>query len=243
MMIEALAALPWGNESATPLDWSFDGGATILIGPSRQLCRNYLRLLGGVDSPAEGGVTLLGRDMRDLPIEQWRELRTEVGFVSHGAPLLSVLNGRDNVMLPLLYHRRMLREEAQQQAQAVLESLGFRADGGLLPAYYSELQRLQLAIARSLVMGPRLLMLESLPIDPECPERESMLDFLRDWKNHAGLLLATDNLYFTKYLADAILFIDTDGVTSFDSWSAFLDSESIPVQRYLEHRREQMQIF
>ncbi len=243
MMIEARAARPRNHEGAAALDWSFDGGACVLIGPDRSLCRDYLRMLGGVEPPAEGRLQLLGHDMRDLPIEQWRELRTEVGFVTHGAPLLSVLNALDNVMLPLLYHQRIHREQARVQALALLRELGFEDEGSRLPAYYSELQRLQLAIARSLVLEPRLLMLESLPIDPECPEREPMLAFLRQWKADAGLLLVTGNLYFTKHLADAILFVDGDSITAFDSWQRFIDSDVEAVRGYLNRRREQMQIF
>ena len=241
-LIEAVALEPWGIDGMLPLptlDFRFSPqGTTCIIGNQSGILSAYLRALGGVDSPCNGELFLFGKRLSSLDRPQWRCLRRRIGFVTRRAPLLSVLNGLENVLFPALYHKLFPRKEAEQRARELIAQLHCHADLTLLPAYLTPLERTQLAIARAAILDPEVMFLEEPFHELDIRDHEEINEFLRAWTLHHALVMSTRNLHFVRHHSNQIVFAGIRGIHYFDSWETFTKSDAEEVQAYLRHYRE-----
>jgi putative ABC transport system ATP-binding protein len=129
-----------------------------IMGPSGSGKSTLLHLMGLLDVPTHGRVTLNGRAVESYADKHLARLRNEeIGFVFqtfHLVPDLSVL---DNVEVPLLY-RRMSGKKRRENALAALERVGLSSRVHHFPSQLSGGQQQRVAIARAIVGGPRLLL-------------------------------------------------------------------------------------
>lgn len=239
-LIEAQQVIPEGEELAITVR-VLQHDTLCLIGPdSTRLC-HYLRTLAGVEVPLQGELFLFGRALNTLDKNSWREQRQHIGFVARNAPILSVLCGLDNVMLPALYHKRMSQSEARNKAMALLLEIGCDGDGHQLPAYLSHQQRLQLAIARATILDPAVLCIEEPFSGLSLAEQEPIYQYLLKGRNTRAQLVATHNLRLARELATQILFIGEQQVYHFSHWNEFVTSRYDEVTQYLWHYQQQYQ--
>jgi putative ABC transport system ATP-binding protein len=127
-----------------------------IVGPSGSGKTTLLQLAGGFSAPDAGRVLVGGRDIAHLsPTERARLRRHEVGFVFQSFHLLPGLTVSENVELPLLLDRRRRR---RQRVATWLELVGIAHRAQHLPGELSGGEMQRAAIARALVMEPRLVL-------------------------------------------------------------------------------------
>ncbi|MGH8371220.1 MAG: ATP-binding cassette domain-containing protein [Gammaproteobacteria bacterium] len=210
------------------------GRIICVVGPNGSGKTAYLRALAGVD-PAAGKLRILDHDISTLDTPGWRKLRCRVAFISEGAPLLSVLDGISNVMLPALYHHLGEREAVHERAMELLTFLEYPGQYDALPALLNQHQRLLLAIARCLMLSPELVFLDE-PFhmtDEDCRKRESDIYIKLAQERGLAVLVSTHNLGFVKRHAHEIVFIHPQGVQHFTDWATFAAAPLPSVQQFL----------
>jgi putative ABC transport system ATP-binding protein len=150
-----------------------------LMGPSGSGKTTLLNLIGGLDRPDSGEITVKGQRIDQMSSSQLAKWRSgNVGFIFQLYNLLPVLSAERNVEVPLLL-TKLNRRERKQRVLAALELVGLADRAKHKPAELSGGQQQRVAIARALVADPALLVCDEPTGDLDRETSDSILELLQ----------------------------------------------------------------
>ncbi len=151
-----------GDEEVWALDGVslevFRGEYLSIMGPSGSGKSTLFNMVGGLDLPTQGRVTIDGHDLQAMDAFQLAYLRCHsVGYIFQSFNLIAVMSALENVMLPMTFGG-VPDPEARSRAAAILERVGLGHRLHHRPDQLSGGQQQRVAIARALANAPQILL-------------------------------------------------------------------------------------
>jgi len=163
------------------------GEFVCLMGPSGSGKSTLLNIIGGLDRPTKGSVSVAGKDTGKLTESQFAALRHDtIGFIFQSYNLIPFLSAVENVELPLMfepYDRKSLRTRAMELLELV--GLGHRVHHQ--PTKMSGGEQQRTAIARSLISNPTLVLADEPTANLDHKTGETVVRMLRDLCSTMGV--------------------------------------------------------
>src|SRR5512140_1405350 len=163
------------------------GEFTALVGPSGSGKSTLLNLVGCIDEPDTGKVSVEGVDVSSLSDDARSRLRNrKIGFIFQSFNLVPVLDARENVELPLLLQDVAAAERRARVDQAIAD-VGLEEFAHHPPDKLSGGQRQRVAIARALVTRPLLVLADEPTANLDSETARRILDLMLDLNLRRGV--------------------------------------------------------
>ncbi|MDD6023643.1 MAG: amino acid ABC transporter ATP-binding protein [Oscillospiraceae bacterium] len=184
------------------------GEKVVIIGPSGSGKSTFLRCLNLLEQPTSGQILFDGTDITD-PKTDINELRQRMGMVFQHFNLFANLTVEKNLTLAPVKLKLMSKAEAHAEALRLLERVGLPDKADAYPSQLSGGQKQRIAIARSLMMKPKMMLFDepTSALDPEMVGEvlEIMKELARDGMTMA---VVTHEMGFAREVATRVLFMD-----------------------------------
>src|SRR5579863_9299 len=155
-----------------------EGEFTALVGPSGSGKTTLLNLVGGLDYPTEGTVSIGGMDITKMSENKLIDFRlNNIGFVFQAYNLIPVLTAKENVEFVMLMQKRP-RREREQRAVDLLVQVGLKDRLQSRPSELSGGQQQRVAVARALASRPRFILADEPTANLDSKSTENLLEIM-----------------------------------------------------------------
>jgi putative ABC transport system ATP-binding protein len=163
------------------------GDFLCLSGPSGSGKTTLLNMIGGLDVPTSGEITVDGQRVDLMTQAQLASMRLKhLGFVFQAYNLIPVLTGQENVEF-VMQLQGIGRKERRARAQAILKEVGLEGLENRRPAKLSGGQQQRVAVARAIVSGPSLVLADEPTANLDSENGEMLLELMDRMNQEHGV--------------------------------------------------------
>ncbi len=184
------------------------GEKVVIIGPSGSGKSTFLRCLNLLEVPTSGQIIFDGQDITDPKVDI-DKVRQHMGMVFQHFNLFNNLSVMGNMTLAPIKLGLLKKEEAEAEAEKMLERVGLPDKALSFPAQLSGGQKQRIAIARALMMKPKMMLFDepTSALDPEMVGE--VLEIMKEVAQE-GMTMAvvTHEMGFAREVATRVLFMD-----------------------------------
>jgi phospholipid/cholesterol/gamma-HCH transport system ATP-binding protein len=210
-----------------------------VIGPSGCGKTTLLKSMLGLTPVTSGKIELFGTDIASAPPEQVDDARRSLGVVFQSSALISSMSVFENVALPLRQHTGKSREEINETVHSRLAMVGLADAHAKSPSELSGGMRKRCALARAIVLEPRLLFLDE-PTSGADPVTAAVLDELvLDLTRRIGAtaLVVTHEMRSAFRLSHEILMLWRGCIHHRGSPASFIETDDPVINQFVQGRR------
>ena len=185
-----------------------EGEVIVIVGSSGCGKSTLLRCINALEDIQGGEIRLRGdlivHSSRNLP-----ELRQKIGMVFQNYELFPHMTVLDNILLAPMKAQKRSRQDAREEALALLERVGLKEKADSWPRQLSGGQKQRVAIVRALIMHPEILLFDEVTaaLDPEMVRE--VLDVIVNLADQGKtMLIVTHEMSFARAVADRIILLD-----------------------------------
>ena len=220
------------------------GEIMVIMGGSGSGKSTLLRHLLGLHLPTSGSIRLLGKDITSIDADELHALRKNMGVSFQGGALLSSMTVAENVMLPLREHTVLDEATMGIMARMKLEVVNLGGFGDLRPSQLSGGMIKRAALARAIVMDPKLLFFDepSAGLDPVVSaELDELILKLRD-SMQMTIVVVTHELDSAFKIADRITVLDRGKILLAGRVDEVRNSDNERIQDLLNRRPRHVEV-
>lgn len=169
------------------------GQFVTLAGPSGSGKTTLLNVVGGLDQPSQGSITLEGRRIDRLSAGELADFRLEhVGFVFQAYNLIPVLTARENVEF-VMELQGVSAEKRRDLSQEILEEVGLAGMEDRRPSELSGGQQQRVAVARAIVSRPTIVLADEPTANLDSQTASDLVELMLtlNEKHHSTFLIST----------------------------------------------------
>lgn len=156
------------------------GEFTAIVGPSGCGKTTLLNVLGGLDTPTSGEVTLAGTNITRMKGNELIDFRLKnIGFVFQAYNLIPVLTTMENVEFIMLL-QKMPKKDRDARAMDLLKQMGIADKAGQRPSQLSGGQQQRVAVARALASKPQFILADEPTANLDSKSTSSLLDMMAE---------------------------------------------------------------
>ena len=204
------------------------GEVVSIIGPSGGGKSTFLRCLNLLETPDGGQVLFKGQDITDkkLNISQYRQ---SIGMVFQHFNVFPNLTVLENVTLAPVLEKKVPKDQAKEEAMALLRRVGLGDKADEYPRKLSGGQKQRLAIVRAMAMKPEVMLFDepTSALDPEMVKE--VLNVIRELtRSGMTILIVTHEMGFAREVASRVLFMDQGVIMEENTPQALFDNPQSP---------------
>ncbi len=243
--VEKLEAWYGKRRILNGVDFRVDAGEIrVIMGGSGSGKSTLLRHMLGLNRPVSGTVRLFGKDIARASERDKLEVRKRIGVSFQGGALLTSLTVGENVALPLREHTTLDEQTIRIMSRIKLEVVNLGGFQDLMPAQLSGGMVKRAALARAIVMDPRLLFFDepSAGLDPVVSaELDELILRLRD-ALRMTIVVVTHELESAFKIADTITVLDQGDVLMTGTVAEVRAAANERIQDLLNRRPREVQV-
>jgi phospholipid/cholesterol/gamma-HCH transport system ATP-binding protein len=216
------------------------GEILVIMGGSGSGKSTLLNTLLGLVRPTSGIVRILGEDLNGISDVERTRLRQKTGVAFQGGALFSSLNVLENIMLPLREHTKLDVQTMRIMARLKMQVVNLAGFENLMPSELSGGMIKRAALARAVVMDPRILFCDepSAGLDPVVSS--AIDDLILTMREAMGMsiVVVTHELESAFKIADRICVLDKGNILMVGSVTEVRNSPNERIQNLLNRRTE-----
>lgn len=190
------------------------GAFVVLIGPSGSGKSTMLYLIGGLDTPTSGSITVEGEAVEKMDENTLARYRREkLGFIFQSFNLVSSMTAVDNVSFPLRF-AGIRKKERLQRSKTLLSAVGLEDRVGHRPTELSGGQQQRVAVSRALINDPDLILADEPTGNLDTTSGMAIMQLLSDLnKQGKTIIVATHDPRMLAFATDVVHLIDAKRVS------------------------------
>ena len=187
------------------------GDFVSIVGPSGSGKSTVLNLLGCLDRPTRGSISINGEKVSDLPKTRLAKFRGDhIGFIFQSFNLIPVLSVYENIEYPLLMVQALAPDERKDRVMRLLAEVGMENQKAKLPDQISGGQKQRVAIARALVTHPAIVFADEPTANLDSKTAFSVISLMQKIQQELGttFLFATHDEKIVSSVNRLITLVD-----------------------------------
>ncbi|GFN35118.1 amino acid ABC transporter ATP-binding protein [Tepidimicrobium xylanilyticum] len=211
-----------------------EGEVVGLIGPSGSGKSTLIRCINYLEEPTSGEIYINGENIANSG-KNIDKIRQKIGMVFQHFHLFPHKTVLENIILAPVLTKKLTKEEAEEKALKLLETMDLFDKKDVYPNSLSGGQKQRIAIARSLAMDPEIMLFDEVTsaLDPEMVGE--VLNVMKDLaKTGMTMIVVTHEMAFAKQVADKVIFMaDGEIVEENDALELFENPQNPRTREFL----------